>query len=200
LIVVNDDSTDATKTIAENSGARVIDVTLRNIGAVRNAGAAAAQGDWLLFVDADTVVPVPTFRRMISLMHQGVAGGGAIADIDDKPNVPWLKFLMYVGVSVAWQRLGRLAAGCFMFCRRDLFLGFGGFNEDFFAAEEFFFSRAVKRRGRFVLMSQPVLTSSRKLKSYSTTELFRFVSSFLFRGSSALKSRQSLDVLYEGRR
>src|SRR6185436_13081255 len=39
VIVVNDDSTDRTPDIAREAGARVVDVKLRKISAVRNAGA-----------------------------------------------------------------------------------------------------------------------------------------------------------------
>src|SRR6476619_3798714 len=54
LIVVDDASTDAPPRIAEQLGARTLRVELRKISAVRNAGAHAAAGDVLFFVDADT--------------------------------------------------------------------------------------------------------------------------------------------------
>ncbi|MDQ6655620.1 MAG: glycosyltransferase, partial [Verrucomicrobiota bacterium] len=54
VIVVDDDSNDATAEIARRAGARVAHVHLRQIAAVRNAGARLAQGDTLFFVDADT--------------------------------------------------------------------------------------------------------------------------------------------------
>ena len=45
VIVVNDASTDATAALARAAGARVIDVDLRKISAVRNAGAALRLAD-----------------------------------------------------------------------------------------------------------------------------------------------------------
>ena len=57
VIVVNDSSTDGTSEIARQRGARVIDVPFRQIAPTRNAGAAAARGDILFFVDA---IPGPT--------------------------------------------------------------------------------------------------------------------------------------------
>ena len=44
IIVVDDGSTDRTAEIARTEGARVVAVTLRNIGATRNAGARVATG------------------------------------------------------------------------------------------------------------------------------------------------------------
>ena len=60
IILVADACDDGTNTIAENAGVRVVPVDLRRISAVRNAGAAAASGEYLVFVDADTVVPPET--------------------------------------------------------------------------------------------------------------------------------------------
>jgi len=54
VIVVDDASTDLTPRIAEQMGVRTVRVEHRKISAVRNAGARAACGEVLFFVDADT--------------------------------------------------------------------------------------------------------------------------------------------------
>src|SRR5437588_357149 len=54
IIVVNDASTDATARIASQAGAEVVSIDRRQIAAARNAGAQAAQGEYLFVVDADT--------------------------------------------------------------------------------------------------------------------------------------------------
>ena len=56
IVLVNDGSTDATATIGEQFGARVISIERRQIAASRNAGAKASRGDVLIFVDADTLI------------------------------------------------------------------------------------------------------------------------------------------------
>ena len=55
IIVVDDGSTDATVDIARQFGAavRLIQQTNRGVSVARNAGASAATGDWLAFLDAD---------------------------------------------------------------------------------------------------------------------------------------------------
>jgi rSAM/selenodomain-associated transferase 2 len=53
IIVVDGGSTDGTAEIAETSGARLVN-SPRGRGIQLAAGAAAAQGDWLLFLHADT--------------------------------------------------------------------------------------------------------------------------------------------------
>jgi glycosyltransferase involved in cell wall biosynthesis len=55
IIVVDDGSTDPTADIARQFGAavRLIQQTNRGVSVARNAGASAATGDWLAFLDAD---------------------------------------------------------------------------------------------------------------------------------------------------
>jgi rSAM/selenodomain-associated transferase 2 len=55
IVVVDGGSTDRTTEIAENSGARLVG-SPRGRGVQLRAGAEAAQGDWLLFLHADTLL------------------------------------------------------------------------------------------------------------------------------------------------
>ena len=52
-IVVDSNSTDKTRAIAMQLGARVIRQDWLGYGPQKNVGLAAAQGDWVLFIDAD---------------------------------------------------------------------------------------------------------------------------------------------------
>lgn len=53
VIVVCDACTDNTKEIAELYGAKVIEIDAHSSGAARNAGLDNANGEWILFCDAD---------------------------------------------------------------------------------------------------------------------------------------------------
>ena len=56
VIVADAGSTDGTAEIARASGARVLTVVGRTIGAQRNAAIAAARNPWILALDADEIV------------------------------------------------------------------------------------------------------------------------------------------------
>lgn len=196
IVVVDDASTDDTAEIARRLGARVVSVNLRNIGAVRNAGAASANRSTLIFVDADTIVPARTVRATIAAIDNGAIAGGADVKLGDGPPIHWSKAWVYPLAVTIWLRLGRWAAGCYMFCRAADFDAIGGFPEAYFAAEEFFFSREMKKRGRFVVVREPVFTSRRKLNDYSAWQLIRFIFRPFFSRGGPLKSRTGLEILY----
>jgi glycosyltransferase involved in cell wall biosynthesis len=197
IIVVNDDSNDSTPDAAREHDAIVVDVSLRNIGAVRNAGAKACQTPWLFFLDADTLLPPKTLSSALDLLAKGAAGGGAQVEIPSGTQITIMKWILFYLVKIGWQSIGGWAAGCFMFCRKEIFEEFGGFDEKYFAIEEYFFTKEVARRGYFALVRDPVVTSPRKLTAYSTFELLRFVTLPIMRPGRLFKTRLGLEVLYD---
>ncbi|MGC9329967.1 MAG: glycosyltransferase family 2 protein, partial [Candidatus Hinthialibacter sp.] len=85
LIVSDDDSTDDTARLAEEMGAKVVHSGKRNIGGTRNAGAEAASGEYLLFVDADTHISADLLNAMQRAVEEGAIGGGACIRWSEPP-------------------------------------------------------------------------------------------------------------------
>ena len=186
IVVANDDSSDATVQVAETGGARVITVHKRQIAGTRNAGAAAATGEWLVFVDADTQVNADVVRGTVQALRGGAVAGGAPVRFDGGPR--WVRWTTPVVVFLF--RHVKWAAGCFLFARRDVFEKVGGFDERFYASEEIHLSRALKRHGRFVMVDAPVTSSARKAETHSAWSMFKFLAKLLVRGEKGLKSRE----------
>jgi len=197
IVVVDDASSDRTAIIAEQQGARTVYVNLRQIAATRNAGAREANGDKLIFVDADTVVTDEVVRAAVNEMSHGAAGGGCAVAFDGR--VPRYAQVIHPVLIRAFRATG-LACGCFLFCRREAFDAAGGFDETLYASEEIAMSRALKREGRFVVLRESVISSGRKLRMYSGREVLRLFGGILLAGPKALKSRDALEVWYGGRR
>lgn len=196
IIVVDDSSTDSTADIAKEQGASVVHSGKRNIGATRNIGAAAALGEVLLFVDADTIINARAVGAMLKAMEEGAIGGGALVSWSG-PAKLWAE----IGLRT-WNLLSRItrwAPGGFFFARRAAFEQVGGFDERYFATEELDLSRKLKRMGRMVILTERFATSPRKAHQFSRFEVLRFVLRFLLRPLKTLQNRDSLDIWYERR-
>ncbi|MFM1935728.1 MAG: hypothetical protein RI990_687, partial [Planctomycetota bacterium] len=154
IVVVDDASTDRTAELAVAAGARVVRVEKRQIAAVRNAGAAATTAPWLVFVDADTWVPETVLRHALLELGSGAVGGGSRVAFDGRGHPIAEGFVE--AFKVIWYSQ-ELAAGCFVFARRDAFEAVGGFDERWFAGEEYWMSKSLRARGRFAFLREEVV-------------------------------------------
>ena len=199
VIVVDNNSTDRTADVAADRGLRVVFEEHRQIARARNAGAAAARGRYLIFVDADTHISPTLLRRALSALDTGrVCGGGTVIIFDRKVNAAASITLWF------WRLLSKRfhwAAGSFVFCRREAFAAIGGFDERFYASEEIHFSQALKRwakrnRLRVVVLDEPAITSSRKLDWFTWGQIAR---TFLRLGLnlSLLRNREACRFWYD---
>ena len=195
VIVAADGCTDATAQIAAEHGARVVEVSLRQIGMVRNAGARAAKGDLLIFIDADTLVDPPTLQRALHMVRNGLVGGGArVSFADPVPFAAHIALAEWNCVSV----LCRWAAGSFLFARRADFLAVGGFDDRYFVGEEIYLSKALKRRGRFAIVPIPVRTSGRKARLYGWLDFTRLLIRYVLTVGRVAQRREGLGMWYDG--
>ena len=137
---------------------------------------AAALGRRLVFVDADTVVNDRVVAAAIQALDGGAVGGGAMVEFDGE--IPPYAEVVLAATLWLFRRV-RFAAGCFVYCTRDAFERAGGFDERYFGAEELVLSRAMKRLGDFVILSEAVTTSGRKVRAYSGWTLFKMTLSAL---------------------
>jgi glycosyltransferase involved in cell wall biosynthesis len=170
IIVVDDASNDDTSDLALEQGAHVVSVNFRRIASTRNAGARAAIGDVLFFVDADTLVPVDAVSAALLALRTGAIGGGANVRLDGK--LPLYGRILERMMPILLPLL-KIAPGCFLFCTREAFLAANGFDETLAWREEIGFVKRLRRHGQFVFLREEVVTSGRKIRAYSAAGLFR---------------------------
>jgi glycosyltransferase involved in cell wall biosynthesis len=203
LIVCDNNSTDGTAQIARTSGAKVVFEPVNQISRARNAGAAAASGDWLVFVDADSQPSKELLSEVRALIASGtcLAGGSTVAYDDPRASAT-----IMVGAWNAISRLGKWAAGSFIFCETAAFREAGGFSEELYASEELDLFRRLKRIARrdrreiVILHRHPVLTSARKFKLYRWSEILGLGLKTVWLRGRTLRSREDCFPWYDGRR
>lgn len=132
VLVVDGNSTDATPSIAASFGVTVLTQEGGGIGAARNLGAAHAAGDWLAFVDADTVLRPSYLDTMVPF-----ARAHHLDALSSRCRVrgPRRGKLMEVTINHCFSRLARpILPGFNFLIARAVFDATGGFpdlpNED----------------------------------------------------------------------
>jgi glycosyltransferase involved in cell wall biosynthesis len=203
FIVCDNNSTDRTAEIARAAGAAVVFEPVNQISGARNTGAARATGDWLVFVDADSLPARELFEEVAAAIAGGrcVAGGATVMIETDRASAR-----MAVGIWNVLSRVCRWAAGSFIFCEAAAFREVGGFSTQLYAGEEIDLFGRLKRLARdqgreiVILHRHPLATSDRKLRLYSLREYLSVILKVAISGGRVLRERDSCYPWYDGRR
>ena len=203
LIVCDNNSTDRTAEVARAGGALVVFEPVNQISRARNTGAAAATGDWLVFVDADSQPSRELFADTAQAMTDGrYIGGGVTVRLDEFQ--PGLAFF-----TALWNftsRVRKWCAGSFIFCETRAFRAIGGFSAEFFASEELDLSKRLtafgktQRKKLIILHRHPLLTSARKMHLYQHRDYLKLLWRMFRTQGSAVKTREDRYIWYDGRR
>jgi rSAM/selenodomain-associated transferase 2 len=158
IIVADGGSRDRTREMAAQLGCRVIE-SKPGRGTQMRTGAAAATGDAVLLLHADTWIPPHAARAALdSLSHPRVAGGGFWKEFRDPP-------LLMLGskwrCAVRLHVFHRVAGDQGAFVRRSTLEEIGGVP-DLPLMEEFELCKRLRRLGRLVLADAVVQTSARR--------------------------------------
>jgi glycosyltransferase involved in cell wall biosynthesis len=203
VIVCDNNSTDRTGEIARIAGARVVFEPVNQIARARNTGAAAAAGDWLVFIDADSQPGPGLFADVAGQIRSGrcLAGGSTIRLEGDHRLARLVVFIWN------WKsRLRRWMAGSFIFCETAAFKRIGGFNQELFVAEELDLSIRLKELARatdrkiVILHRHPLLTSDRRTRLNTVGEHLRFLFGVARNHRAVFRSREACHIWYDGRR
>lgn len=203
LIVCDNNSTDRTAEVARAAGARVVFEPVNQIARARNAGAAAAAGDWLVFIDADSQ-PSPELLADVAdaMLNPRCLGGGATVTLDEFD----FGLAFFTALWNVTSRVRRWCAGSFIFCETRAFRAVGGFSAELFASEEIDLSKRLQAQGRkegrrlLILHRHPLLTSARKVHLYQKRDYLRLLWKLFLTRGAAVKQRADCHIWYDGRR
>lgn len=205
IIVVDNNSTDKTGEIAYALGATVVFEPKNQIARARNAGAAVASGDYLVFLDADTCIEGDILSKVGGDLATGkIIGGGAWVEPDSRgPGRFLLKYLINFLLM-----LENVSVGPFLYCEREVFLKIGGFDEEFYAAEEFVLAKRMKAEGRKLNKKWKIIkhdkghrivTSSRRLGKFGGLEMVFRNAHLLWKSEKKLRQKDQCSFWYGAR-
>ena len=160
LIVVDGGSSDATVALAAPLADHVV-AAERGRAAQMNAGAALAQGDWLLFLHADTRLPATAEAALLRATQSGARWGRFDVHIDGRS--AWLPV---IATLMNWRsRLTGIATGDqAVFVEAALFRRLGGYAV-LPLMEDIELSRRLRVVGPPCCLRERVLTSGRRWES-----------------------------------
>lgn len=176
IIVVDNESQDGTKQVAEAFGANVFLELEHNIAKVRNTGAKNSTSDILIFIDADTLVPETLFQKITAALEDEKCFGGAVAVEYEHFARKWMRF--YLAGWRFWGKFFNMAQGAAQFCRKSVFEKIKGYDQTIFMGEDIEFywrlSKFAKRnKGYLHFIEHPkVKTSARRFDKMSLWKTF----------------------------
>jgi rSAM/selenodomain-associated transferase 2/rSAM/selenodomain-associated transferase 1 len=160
VIVADGGSSDGTAELARSLGAAVVE-SKKGRAVQMNAGAAAASGEALVFLHADTLLPDGWTNLVREIAERrGIVGGAFEFKLDE--TLPWSRIIERL--AHARSRILQMPYGDqAIFLKADLLRKMGGFPE-IPIMEDFEFVRRLRAEGDISLAPVPATTSARRWK------------------------------------
>jgi len=176
IIVADAQSTDATREVAAGLGASVVEGGMPAVG--RNAGAAAATSELLLFLDADVDLDSSFIAEAVAEFFERdlTIAGARIEPLEREPGNLFACEVANFYLD-AMQYVSPHAPGFCMLTRRATHEAIGGFDEEVLLAEDHDYAQRAAKLGRFrILRCSPVRTSMRRIEKEGILQLaFKYV-------------------------
>jgi glycosyltransferase involved in cell wall biosynthesis len=176
IIVKDGSSRDQTVKVAKQLADKVISNHDSSIGDARNQGAKYAEGEVLVFVDADSLLPPETLERFNKLLDEENVVGGSCRKVPASGSFLDKFFYEFINLSTYISSLLSLggAHGNCMVIKKRVFQQIGGFNPKIIVAEEQDLVRKALKFGKIVfLLDTFVLENPRRLRKWGKLRLYK---------------------------
>jgi rSAM/selenodomain-associated transferase 2 len=181
VIVADGGSSDDTAKLAQNAGAQVV-AAARGRGVQMNAGAAAARGEYLLFLHADSALPAPNLlRNALAFMRAERAVGGPRAAghfplhfVRSAPGRE--RFYRHLHEKTLSNRRDTIHGDQGFFLEASYFRELGGFDEPLPFLEDQRLAARIFSTGRWIVLPGHLQTSARRFETQGALRLYTLMS------------------------
>ena len=165
IIVVDGGSSDGTKSVVKSFYSVLLVNSLKGRANQMNTGAKQAKGEILLFLHADTKLPKHAIKLICDAMiDTQIVGGSFSVKFDSK------HYLLRL-----YAKLSKINHSLFtygdhgIFVRKSVFEHIAGFKQ-IPIMEDVEIQSRLKKQGRFIKLTETVLTSARRFRENGTTK------------------------------
>jgi len=169
IIVVSNGCTDNTENIVKkraNEKLKHFSVSEANVSKSRNYGAEQAQGELLLFLDADTILEQDSLQKIKKIFSHKYSVATTLTDYDSAK----IKF-KFAKIVKNFYHQTNLYQGCSgaLICRKDDFFKVGKYPE-IIVKEHRKLIIELKKLGKFTCINTITITSARRFKKWGLTK------------------------------
>jgi glycosyltransferase involved in cell wall biosynthesis len=199
IIVADGGSTDRTRKIASKfPRVRIVIEKRRGIGIGRNAGAHAARGKIIVFIDADTTASENLLKSYNAAFKEKdiVAATGPILPLEKTSEMMKLGFefvsVLFVKSSILIGKPSIIGSNFAI--RKSTFDKIGGFDERFVTYEDYDLSLRIRKIGRIGYLNDAVVyTSIRRVKKWGMLNFFCYHTGNILRYNLLKKPLEKYD-------
>ncbi len=193
LIFVDGGSTDATASLIQQYGRFFKSAKGRSFQ--MNVGAARAQEEILLFLHADSYLPVESLSAVETAIQKRKCVGGCFRQVIDQPG------LLFRWIALTGNMRARMSKIFYgdqaIFVRKDVFEKLGGFPE-VELAEDVLFTKHLRCAGKINVLEDPVYCSARRWLKQGLIKTFllnmRISFQFMFHCNTEKFSKNYQDI------
>ena len=165
IVIADAGSADRTAEIGRANGCRIVAGGLPGVG--RNNGAREADAEWVLFLDADVIVPPEGIEQAVTRAEEERLDALSCWFVPDITEwrmrfTHWLTATYFrISSRLRWPH----SIGGFLLVRREVHEAIGGFDESVLVAEDQDYVLRINRVGRYAFVRQPtVVISARRFR------------------------------------
>jgi len=193
IIVVDGGSRDKTVEIAKRFTDKVHQIKERGISRAKNFGAHSANGQFLVFLDADVTFHSDFVKKVLETFEDPSVVGATCNVMPSESSIAETAFFHFYNLLIRTaSKLKPLSRGEFFAIRKSAFMRVKGFDENIPCVEDHELANRLSRLGKFVFISD--LTVYESLRRFHKLGLLRVVGtwlmdylSFVFRGKPQSK-------------